>query len=883
MPDLIQLQELGQSVWVDYILRSYLLNGGFTRDVAAGVRGVTSNPSIFEQAIGRSSDYDRQIGALAAMGAGTAEIYEELALRDITLAAHILRAVHDGTKGMDGFVSLEVSPGLAHDAAGTIAEALHLFGRLNLPNVMIKVPGTVEGAEAIEELTYQGVNINVTLLFSLPQYRRIAEAYVRGLERRRKEGLAVGNIHSVASFFVSRVDTLLDPRLAESGEAGQALKGKAAIANARLAYETFSEIFHGARFAPLKAAGANVQRPLWASTSTKNPDFSDVVYVEELVGSETVNTMPPATIAAFRDHGEPRERLRAGLAEAKKALSALATLGVDLDAVGEELQRQGVASFTDAFARLFNEIERKARELRPDDATSFALGPLAGEAAQALEFLADDDAPGRLRHADGSLFVAPDVAENRLGWLPLPDAMQERLPELEAFAQDLLRRGVRRLVLCGMGGSSLFPDVLRRLAPSPRIAVDVVDTTQPDTISALLTAIAWRETAVLLSSKSGKTREVDALYRILRAAADKSLGEDASRAFYAVTDPGTPLAALAEAERFGGCFLNPPDIGGRYSALSLFGLVPGAVLGYDLEALLGGGRQAVEQLLGPAERCTAARLAAALAAAHRSGRQKLGLPSPDDLPFVDWLEQLLAESTGKSERGILPAPGAAAGADRLTVSFAGASLDAPHIALGPIADATQLGAAVVTWECATALLGRLLEIDPFDEPNVAESKHNTEQVLQEGRSGGALEAVGDAAAVLDLKPPGYLAVQVYARPDSRALQAAGRLARTIAARTGAVVTVGLGPRYLHSTGQYHKGGPKAGSYLQLYEAPMADVDLPGLPFSLADLFAAQAEGDAQALIDRGRPFARVVLEGDAESAIDRLARSFAPQGPGEGS
>ncbi len=883
MPDLMQLQELGQSVWLDYILRSYLQNGGFSRDVAQGVRGVTSNPAIFEQAIGRSQDYDRQIGALAALGAGTAEIYEELALRDIALAAGILRGVHDASRGQDGFVSLEVSPGLARDAEGTIAEALHLFARLGLPNVMIKVPGTPEGAQAIEELTYRGLNINVTLLFSLSQYRRIAEAYVRGLERRLGEGKDVSRIHSVASFFVSRVDSLLDPRLGEMGEEGQALQGKAAVANARLAYAAFHEIFHGAAFARLKAAGANVQRPLWASTSTKNPAYRDTLYVEELIGTETVNTMPPATVAAFRDHGAARETLRAGLDEARQVAQALLKLGLDLDAAGEDLQRQGVASFEDAFARLFREIELKARELRPMDAAAFALGPLVSDAAGRIESLAAESAAERLRRGDKDLFAHPEVADRRLGWLRLPEAMQERLPELEAFVQELEGRGVRRVVLCGMGGSSLFPDVLRRLTPSPRIAVDVVDTTQPDAAASLLAGVHWQETAVLLASKSGTTREVDVLYRVLRAAADQTLGDGASRHFYAITDPGTPLATLAESERFGGCFLNPPDIGGRYSALSLFGLVPGALLGHDLEALLAGGRQALSDLLGPAEHCTAARLAATLAAAHAAGRQKLALPAPDNLPFVDWLEQLLAESTGKSGVGILPAPASPPGEDRLPVSFDGADAPAPHVALDPVAGAEALGRAVVTWECATALLGRLLEIDPFDEPNVAESKRNTEQVLKDGRHDGRLEAIGDPDEVALVTPPHYLAVQVYLQPLPEVLAAARRLGAEIARQTGAVVTVGFGPRYLHSTGQYHKGGPRIGSYLQLYKPPAADIDVPGLPFGMAALFAAQAEGDAQAVIDRGRPFARVVLEGDAAAAIGRLMQAVAERSPREGS
>jgi len=872
MSDPTQLLEFGQSVWLDYILRSYLRGGGFSRDVAAGVRGVTSNPAIFEQAIGKTGDYDAQISALAGLGAKTAEIYEELALRDITLAAEILRSVYDASRGEDGYVSLEVSPGLAHDAEGTVREAVHLFERLGMPNVMIKVPGTAEGAKAIEELIHRGVNVNVTLLFSCAQYRRIAAAYVRGLTRRQAEGLPL-DVHSVASFFVSRVDTLLDPRLQELGEAGTALVGKAAVANARLAYEAFGEIFHGAPFAALKAAGAPVQRPLWASTSTKNPAYRDVFYVEELIGPDTVNTMPPKTLAAMRDHGVARDALRPGIAQARAVAADLARLGIDLDAVGEELQVQGVGSFQEAFDRLFHEIAAKAAALGGQDGPRFALGALAGPAAAELEELLAERAAQRLAAADAALFAAPAVAKRRLGWLALPEAMQGRLGELEAFRRDLQARGVRRVLLCGMGGSSLFPDVLRRLTPEPEIMVDVVDTTHPDAIAALLADVKWPETAVLLSSKSGRTREVDALYRILRAAADAALGEGAGRRFYAVTDPGTALAGRADREQFGGCFLNPPDVGGRYSALSLFGLVPGALLGYDLQGLLAGGRRALADLTEASGQSTALRLAAAMAAAQRTGRWKIALPAHEDLPFVDWLEQLLAESTGKLGSGVLPAPGAEAGPDRLQVRLGGDAPAEPGVLLGPVAGPEDLGQAVVTWEAATALLGRLLEIDPFDEPNVAESKQNTEDVLAGGRSTGDLAPVGDPGALLaDLAPPGYLAIEVYARASGGAMAAARDLGRAVAARTGAVVTVAPGPRYLHSTGQFHKGGPRLGAFLQLYAPPKADVDLPGLPFGLAALCAAQAEGDAQALLDRGRPFARVVLEGDDGDAVRRLAR-----------
>ncbi len=876
MADLTELRELGQSVWLDYILRSYLTSGGFTRDVKRGVRGVTSNPAIFEHAIGKSDDYDAQLASLYAFGLSPDAAFEELALRDIRLATQILRGLYDGSRGLDGYVSLEVSPGLAHDPQGTIKEALHLKERLGVPNVMIKVPGTKEGAVAIEELIYRGLNINVTLLFSLGQHRAVAEAYLRGLERRVREGRDISAIHSVASFFVSRVDSLVDERLTALGGDALALRGKAAVANAKRAYRLYREVFEDSRFLALRQKGANVQRPLWASTSTKNPDYSDVLYVEELIGPDTVNTMPPKTLEAFADHGVAKETVTQGIAEADAVEAKLRALGIDLESVGEELQRKGVDLFAEAFENLRAEIARKGGKLVPSAPISARLPALAGAAAEELQRLTDLTAPARLRRKDASLYPASqrELAAQRMGWIDLPATMRERIGDLEKFAQGLTERGISRLVLVGMGGSSLFPDVLRRMQRSPRIAVDVLDTTHPDYVQATLQGIDWRSTAVLLSSKSGGTREVDALYRILRQSADAAIGEAAPGAFFAITDPGTSLERRAKEEGFGGCWLNPPDIGGRYSALSLFGLVPAAALGVDVGALLQGGADALAELEGPPERCAAAALAAALSAAHAAGRGKLVLPNPESFPFSDWLEQLLAESTGKEGKGILPAPGAVAGDDRISANFGG-EVPAPSVCSEAIDGMQALGRAVVTWEAATAMFGLLAGIDPFDQPNVQEGKDNTEAVLRAGdRPKERLGPVGQPSEPLAAKPPAYLAVQAFVPPTREVLSALRDLQADLS-KGSAVVTVGVGPRFLHSTGQYHKGGPAEGCYLQLVAPPKADLELPGLAFSLGDLFAAQAEGDAQALSRRGRPFARILLEGDVPGSIRSIGRTLA--------
>jgi transaldolase len=364
-----ELTALGQSAWLDYIRRGILEDGELERLIREfAVRGVTSNPAIFEQAIAQSDDYDGALEELASRGADAMEAYEQFALEDIRAAADLFRPLFDETEGADGFVSLEVSPELAHDTEGTIAEARRLWTALDRPNVMIKIPGTAEGVPAFEQALSEGINVNVTLLFSLEGYETVMEAYIRGLERRAGEGEAIDRIASVASFFVSRVDTAVDAKLERLAEDATdpeersrilGLRGAAAIANAKLAYQRFQEVFGGPRFAALRARGARVQRPLWASTSTKNPDYRDVIYVEELIGPETVNTMPLNTLKAFAEHGIAERTVDRDLAGAKAKLAALDDLGIDLAEVTRQLQVEGVEKFVVPFRDMLESVKKK--------------------------------------------------------------------------------------------------------------------------------------------------------------------------------------------------------------------------------------------------------------------------------------------------------------------------------------------------------------------------------------------------------------------------------------------------------------------------------------------------------------------------------------------
>jgi transaldolase len=370
---LIELTRLGQSVWNDNIERKLITSGELKRLVDEdGLSGVTSNPAIFEKAIVSSDLYADQLRDTAEMGKSAQEIYEALAIQDIQMAADVLASVYERTGGTDGFVSLECSPLLANDTQATIEETRRLWRLVDRKNVMIKIPGTPEGIPAIEQAIYEGININITLLFSLHAYDQTIEAYIRGLERRAAENKPIDNISSVASFFVSRIDSAVDKELerrigqtSEEEEKAklQSLLGRIAIANAKIAYQRYKKVFHGERFAALKQKGAQVQRPLWASTSTKNPVYPDVYYVEALIGAETVDTLPPATIVAFRDHGRARVTIEDNLDEERALLARLEEVGISLDQVTAHVLADAVRLFVEPFEKLLKTIESRAAEI----------------------------------------------------------------------------------------------------------------------------------------------------------------------------------------------------------------------------------------------------------------------------------------------------------------------------------------------------------------------------------------------------------------------------------------------------------------------------------------------------------------------------------------
>ncbi|HSS61636.1 MAG TPA: bifunctional transaldolase/phosoglucose isomerase [Candidatus Limnocylindrales bacterium] len=894
-----ELREIGQSLWLDNIRRQLVSSGELARLRDEGLTGVTSNPTIFEKAVSGSTDYDEALVQMVKEKNKPADMLWGLMVEDIQAAADTFRPVYDRTKGKDGFVSIEVSPTLANNTRGTIRMAEDLRERCRRPNVMVKIPATKEGLPAIQDQISKGHNINVTLIFSVDRYSEVVDAYLAGLEELHGKGGDLTKVASVASFFVSRVDTKVDKMLAEKisatpdpreKQALERLYGKAAIANSKMAYERWGQMFSGPRWEKLRKAGARSQRCLWASTSTKDPRYPDTYYVEELVGPETVDTIPPQTLAAFREHGEVRRSLDENVELARRQLKQLAEAGISLEQVTHELEIEGVDAFTKSFESLLGTLTKASRDIKAGKGPRqwFSLGPLQPAVDAQVARLQKDDAPRRLWAKDSTLWSAEPTKRqeirDRLGWLDVADKMLEKSQEFAALAKD--SRQYTDVVLLGMGGSSLCPDVLRNtfgvVKGHPKL--HVLDTTDPATILSVRSRIKIGTSLFIVASKSGETTETLSHFAYFW---EQTKGK--GRQFAAITDPGTSLEKLAREHNFRWIFSNPPDIGGRYSALSYFGLVPGALMGVNVVEML---ERAIEMEHScadsvPVQSNPGVWLGAVLGRLAVQGRNKVTLiTSPKVATFGYWVEQLIAESTGKEGKGIVPIEGepvgkpAVYGNDRLFV-YIRMDADAPNRAVQALEraghpvvtltmrDKLDLGGEFFRWEVAVAIAGAILGIDAFDQPNVQESKDNTRKVLATFKQKGKLppaESVaaaraksGVAALLKKAKKGAYVAVMAYTArtPGSEAAIAAIRTA--IRNKPKFATTAGYGPRFLHSTGQLHKGGPKTGLFLQIVQEDTKDVPIPGQPYSFSVLKQAQAIGDLQSLTSKRLPVLRVTL------------------------
>ncbi|HJT16463.1 MAG TPA: bifunctional transaldolase/phosoglucose isomerase, partial [Thermoanaerobaculia bacterium] len=767
---LAELAKAGQSVWYDQMERKLITTGQLKKMIEQDdLRGMTSNPTIFEKAIAGSEDYDAQLRQLASQNKSRDEIYDALVLKDIADAADIFRPVYDRNGGNDGFISIEVLPTIANNTQATIAEAKRLFETLKRPNVMVKIPATPEGLPAIEESTANGININITLLFSNDVYAKVMEAYLRGLERRVEKNLPIDKIRSVASFFVSRIDTQADKQIeAKMKQAAdrelESLLGKIAIANAKMAYQQFKQVFSSDRFKKLQAKGAHVQRPLWASTGTKNPKYSDVLYVESLEAKDSVNTLPPATYGAFKDHGKVRISIEDNLDEARDVLKKFEQKGFSLKSITDQLTKDGVASFDASFASLMMTIEarRDAVTRGLDDRQTEHLGPNQPAVNEAILRAEKEKFVERIWNKDATLWKSDDahkkIIGNALGWLTVAEMMSKYASQLRAFA-DAVRKDFDAVVVLGMGGSSLCSEVTKRLfgKTSGYPELLVLDSTIPDAVRNLESRLDLKRTLFMVASKSGTTTEPVMFHHYFYDRVKSVKGDKAGENFIAVTDPDTQLVKEAERDKFRKVFINPPDIGGRYSALSYFGMVPAAISGVDVEKLLDRAVHAAHVAQVPSiKKNPAAMLGAVIGAMALKGRDKLTLITPAPLDTLGlWVEQLIAESTGKEGKGVIPIAGEPLldvrdyGNDRVfvCVRLRGSDdvkrlkelADAGHPVVDQVLDdPLDLGEIFFTWEFATAVAGALIGIDAFDQPNVQESKDNTKRLLEEYKSTGKM-------------------------------------------------------------------------------------------------------------------------------------------------
>ncbi len=952
---LIELQKLGQSIWYDNVRRALITSGdlqqkiGLPKGVTSNLqqkvsgddlRGVTSNPAIFEKAIVGSTDYDEALRKLIADGKTINEIYEALVIQDIQDVADLFAPVYARTDIVDGYVSLEVSPLLAHDTDASISEAKRLWAALDRKNVMIKIPATPEGIPAIRALIAEGININVTLIFSTETYEQVADAYIAGLEDRANAGKPVDHVASVASVFVSRIDTAIDNQLEymirRSKDDSEKTKlshllGKAAIANAKLMYQRFREIFTGDQFAGLRRKGAHVQRPLWASTGTKNPAYRDTYYVEELIGPYTVNTVPPATFTAFRDHGRVRASLEENLDDARATIKALAAIDIDLEQVTQQLQDEGVKAFMDSFHTLTDSIQAKQAAITSGvlERHTASLGSYADAVKDAIKTAESEQWVRRIWRKDPTLWKDDEfhqkIIRNALGWVTVVDQLVEHADELAAFSERIRTDGFTHAMVLGMGGSSLCPEVLRRTfghgGGMPEL--HVLDSTDPATVKSFQERIDLPHTLFIVASKSGTTTEPLMFYKYFFNRTREIKGDRAGENFIAITDPGTLMESMAKGDDFRRIFLNPADIGGRYSALSYFGMVPAALQGFDFKSLLGRAERAMHACSPavPSEDNPAVRLGAILGTLRNAGRDKLTLSIAPEISSLGlWIEQLIAESTGKEDKGIIPVAGetlatpSVYGNDRLFVHIGvgtpdadtEAKLRALEAAGHPVVrrrlgDLLDLGEEFYLWEMATAVAGAIIGINAFDQPNVQESKDNTKHFLEvykkegslpdqeKGADGRGLTVYCEAETITELgaglsieefikahlsraRAGDYIAMLDYIQETPEHEEFIQGIRTHLRDALHVATTTGYGPRFLHSTGQLHKGGPPAGVFIQVTADNAIDVPLPDEPFTFGVLKQAQALGDFQSLASRHRRAIRVHLGADVAAGLRTLLK-----------
>ena len=916
MSSVVELRLLGQSLWYDNLQRSLIKDGTLKgRIERREILGVTSNPSIFEKAISKSKDYHDDLQTMSWAGMSPEDIFYRLAIQDIQDMADLLRPYYESSQGDDGFVSLEVNPKLAYDTQRTIDEAKWLWKEVNRHNLLVKIPATKEGLPAITEAIAAGVNVNVTLIFSRKRYVEVMNAYLEGLEKRLAQGKKISSIFSVASFFVSRLETKADDRLQnlidqgiEGAEIAEKLMGKIAVDNTRLAYQDYEQFFSSERFGKLAEVGARKQKPLWASTSTKDPSYSDIKYVESLVAENSINTVPPRTLDAFLDHGDPEISIYDDLDRAEEDFELLEALGISIDEITKELEDEGVQKFADSFNELLKVIEEQKLKFQR------TLGILADKIPAEVEAFKTYDVISRMGRNDPTIWTedsaGKNVVQTRLGWLDLPSESKVLIPSLRSLFEKCQEEGFEKVLLLGMGGSSLAPETISLILGDQLkgLELKILDSTIPDQIRSIEDWVDFERTLFVVASKSGTTTETRSLYQYFWTKSEEKLGDKRPMHFIAVTDPGSELARLGQSSGFRAVFTSNPNVGGRYSALTHFGLVPAALMGVDLDSFLNRAQVMAKKASArtPMELNLGALLGMIMGLSASNGKDKLTLIADPDLqPIGAWLEQLVAESSGKQGRGIVPVDQepivdiAEYGSDRLFVylrktgendQFVEDLLCSGHSAVTlEINDLYDLSAQFYLWEVAIAVACGIIGVNAFDQPDVQDNKNRTKKKIATYDEQGVLEepeviwekngtkvfgfdfdGLSDCDSVgevieefIELAHDGdYIALNAYLPRNEKTTEKLQVLRKHILEETGKATTLGFGPRFLHSTGQLHKGGANNGVFIQITQDDKQDLPIPGKGYSFSTLAKAQAQGDLEALLARDRRAIRIHLAGE---------------------
>ncbi|MCC6502092.1 MAG: bifunctional transaldolase/phosoglucose isomerase [Deltaproteobacteria bacterium] len=936
MNPLLELKRLGQSVWHDNMRKGVVATGEIKRLIDEyAVSGVTSNLSLMARAMTGALEYDDDISLLLKEGLNDSEIAVRLLVRDARHAADALLPLWKLSNGADGFAAVDVI-GADLSAASLVDAARSLVKAVDRPNVLVRIPATGEGLEAIEVLTFAGIGVYATLICSVRRYEAATVALLRGLERRAAEGMPIDTVPCAAGFTVSRADTVFDRILEERAEHAKgndeksrlrALLGRAAVANAKLAFLKHEEARASARFKKLKSSGAKPQLLIWESAGTKNHLYSGMKYAEELSLPGTAISLPLHTLLAFHCHGRPASQT-SGLEAAKKVFDELGGLGIEYAEVAADLEEgclKSLAASREAVAKAVAE-RRQALSKKTGPTSKFTMGRFDSPVAEALDSVIGEDFFRKLGAHDPSIWKAglgdKKQIKGSLGWTILPYLMEEHVDEINDFAAEIKAAGFKDAVLLGMGGSSLAPLVFATtFGSAPGCpGLIVLDSTDPGALKSVMERIDLEKTLFIVSSKSGSTIEPLSLFEYFHAALERIKGEESGRNFIAITDPATPLEGFARKYRFRKVFTNPKDVGGRFSALSYFGLLPAAITGVDISRLLEhAGR--VDSLLHP---CAASSgnpvmmLGAALGSLGLKGRDKLTFFLPKEIEtFGMWIEQLVAESTGKEGRGLVPVSGepvssvSSYGSDRVFISMTLGDGDrANETVLGELAaaghpvielklrDKYELGGEFLRWEAVTAIAGQILGINPFDQPDVELAKKLAASRLNElGGEGGVkppgieLKAGGvrlnmgksafdktgykgaDAAEALKgfLKLVGkddYIGLLAYYDPFDARLEEAFRRVRLSLRDSARVATqFGYGPRYLHSTGQLHKGRPDCGVFIIFCHGALEDFKVPGSSFTFSGLELSQAFGDMEALDSKGSRVVLVMADGPSEECL----------------